>query len=208
MLFVSFGALPRLASHPDVALVMIITMHAFMSVFVILLWRAAYEQAIGLVERIKFLRRFDRQLHELRPAFVTLCKPRTFVRIAAFQAMAAVLSFLLFYLALRSIHQNIGYMNSVFVLGVSYTFGAISFLPLGIGAFEGLITVIMLTLGIPAAIGAASGLIYRGFNDVLMALLGAPALLYIRGKQRAGTWRPAATAAAAERRAVTAAASD
>lgn len=186
MLFISFGALPRLASHPDVALAMILTMLAFISVFVILLWRSAYERAVRIVERVRVLRRFDRQLHEIRPAFVELCRPRNLVPIAAFQALAAAMSFILFFLSMRAIGlTSVGLLNAVFVLGVSYTFGAISFLPLGIGAFEGLITVIMLTLGVPAAVGAATGLIYRGYNDVLMALLGAPAILWVRARQRA-----------------------
>lgn len=191
MLFVSFGALPRLAEKPGVALIMIATMLAFLSVFVILLWGAAYERAVQLVEHVKSLRRFDRQLHEIRPAFVRLCKPRNFIPIACFQALAALLSFLLFFLSMRSIGLNsVSYINAVFVLGVSYTFGAISFLPMGIGAFEGLLTVILLTLGIPPAVGAATGLIYRGYNDVLMAFIGLPAMLYVRSRQRAGTWRP------------------
>ena len=190
MLFVSFGALPRLAEQPSVALVMILTMLAFLSVFVILLWEGAYERAVRLVEHLKALRRFDRQLHEIRPAFVQLCRPRNLIPIALLQALAALLSFLLFFLAMRSIGlDSVSYVNAVFVLGVSYTFGAISFLPLGIGAFEGLLTVILLTLGIPPAVGAATGLIYRGYNDVLMAMVGLPALLYVRAKQRDGTWR-------------------
>lgn len=198
MLFVSFGALPRIAERPDVALVMIGTMLAFIGVFVILLWGAAYERAVRLVEHIAVLRRFDQQLHELRPAFVHLCKPRRLIPIAIFQAVAALLSFLLFFLALRAIGlNNVSYVNATFALGVSYTFGAISFLPLGIGAFEGLLTVIMLTLGIPAALGAASGLIYRFYNDILMALIGAPCFLYVRAHQRDGTWRSRDTDAGA-----------
>jgi uncharacterized membrane protein YbhN (UPF0104 family) len=186
MLFVSFGALPRLAEHPDVALVMVLTMLAFLSVFVILLWRPLYERAVHIVEHVRFLRRFDKQLYEIRPAFVVLCRPRAFLPIAFFQATAALLSFFLFYLATRALNVQpaLDYVGAVFVLGVSYTFGAISFLPLGIGAFEGLITVIMLTLGISAAQGAATGLIYRGYNDLLMAIIGAPALLYVRAKLR------------------------
>ncbi|MBV8527128.1 MAG: flippase-like domain-containing protein [Candidatus Dormibacteraeota bacterium] len=209
MLFVSFGALPRLAQAPSVALIMILTMLAFLSVFVILLWRSAYEWAVGVVEHFKALRRFDQQLHEIRPAFVNLCKPRTLIPIAFFQALAALLSFSLFFLALRSIGiTNISYINAVFVLGVSYTFGAISFLPLGIGAFEGLLTVILLTLHIPAAMGAAAGLIYRGYNDVLMAGIGLPAILYVRRRQRAGSWRSQAPSGSSELVAAAAAAQE
>ena len=191
MLFVSFGALPRLTQAPSVALIMILTMLAFLSVFVILLWKAAYEWAVRLVEHFQRLRRFDRQLHEIRPAFVELCRPRNLVPIAFFQALAAFLSFSLFFLAMRAVGiTSVSYVNAVFVLGVSYTFGAISFLPMGIGAFEGLLTVILLTLHVPAAMGAAAGLIYRGYNDVLMAFIGLPAMLYVRARQRAGSWRP------------------
>ncbi|MFN2581267.1 MAG: YbhN family protein [Candidatus Dormibacteria bacterium] len=200
MLFVSLGALPRLAQHPDFALVMILTMLAFISIFVVLLWDPAYERALRLVEHVKFLRRFDQQLHEIRPAFVQLCKPRVVWRIALFQAIAAILSFFLFYLAMRAIGiTTVGYISAVFVLGVAYTFAAVSFLPLGIGAFEGLITVILLTLNIPAATGAAAGLIFRGYNDVLMALLGGPALLYVRSRQRVQRGQREVHAATADR---------
>ncbi|MBV8194305.1 MAG: flippase-like domain-containing protein [Candidatus Dormibacteraeota bacterium] len=209
MLFVSLGALPRLAQHPDFALVMILTMLAFIAIFVVLLWNPAYERAVHLVEHVRVLRRFDKQLHEIRPAFVQLCKPRVVWRIAAFQAIAAILSFFLFYLAMRAIGiTSVGYINAVFVLGVAYTFAAVSFLPLGIGAFEGLITVILLTLHIPAATGAAAGLIYRGYNDVLMAILGGPALLYVRARQRVERGQPDRHGAPAERVAAAAGASD
>jgi uncharacterized membrane protein YbhN (UPF0104 family) len=201
MLLVSLGTLPRLAQHPNVALLMLATTLAFSSVFVILLWEPAYERAVRVVEHVKYLRRFDRQLHEIRPAFLRLCRWRTLVPIVMLQATAAALSFLLFYLALLAIGLgSVSYITAVFALGVSYTFAAVSFLPLGIGAFEGLLTVVLITLGIPAAAGAASGLLYRGYNDVLMALVGGPSLLYVRARQRAGSWRgerkPIATATA------------
>jgi uncharacterized membrane protein YbhN (UPF0104 family) len=202
MLLVSLGTLPRLTQHPGVALLMLATTIAFSSVFVVLLWKPAYERAIRLVEHVPFLKRFDEQLHEIRPAFVQLCRWRTLLPIIALQAIAALFSFLLFYLALLAIGlTHVSYIVAVFALGVSYTFGAVSFLPLGIGAFEGLLTVILLTLGIPAAAGAASALLYRGYNDVLMAIIGAPSLLYVRARQRSGQWRsdrtPMATAVTA-----------
>lgn len=190
MLLVSLGALPRLAEHPGVALLILATTIAFSSVFIVLLWKPAYDRAIRLVEHVPFLKRFDAQLHEIRPAFVRLCTWRTLIPIVTLQAIAAAFSFLLFYLALLAIGlSSVSYITAVFALGVAYTFGAVSFLPLGIGAFEGLLTVILLTLGIPAAAGAASALLYRGYNDVLMAMIGAPSFLYVRARQRAGSWR-------------------
>ncbi|MBV8300864.1 MAG: flippase-like domain-containing protein [Candidatus Dormibacteraeota bacterium] len=195
MWMVSLGALPQLAQRHDVALFMLISTFGFGFVFAVILWEPLYQRAIRIVEHVRVLRRFDQQLHEIRPAFVTLCKPRTLLPIAAYQALAAVLSFFLFYMALLAVGvTNVSYITAVFVLGVSYTFSAISFLPLGIGAFEGLLTVIMLTYGIPAATGAAAALIYRGYNDVLMAAIGGPALLFVRRMQRSGRWRGAAPA--------------
>jgi len=188
MLLMSFGALPQIVQRPNVALLMLALMLGFLAVFGVLLWEPAYERAIKLVERIKVLRRFDTQIHQIRPAFVKLCRPRTLLPILAMQALAALLSFLLFYFCLLALGLNVSYITAVFVLGVSYTFAAISFLPLGIGAFEGLLTVIMLTYGIPAAAGAAGALLYRGYNDVLMALIGGPALVYVRRQQRSGRW--------------------
>ncbi len=185
MLLMSFGALPQLVQRHNVALLMMAMMLGFIGVFILLLWEPAYSRAIRAVEHVRFLRRFDTQLHEIRPAFVKLCRPRTLLPVLGFQALAAILSFLLFYLALLAIGLHVTYITAVFVLGVSYTFAAISFLPLGIGAFEGLLTVIMLTFGITAAAGAASALLFRGYNDVLMAMIGAPCLLYIRAQERA-----------------------
>jgi uncharacterized membrane protein YbhN (UPF0104 family) len=193
MLLMSLGALPQLVQRPNVALLMLAMILGFVGIFVVLLWEPAYEHAIRVVEKVRFFRRFDAQLHDIRPAFQRLFRARTLCGVLVFQALAALLSFLLFYLALVAIGLKVSYVAAVFVLGVSFTFSAISFLPLGIGAFEGLLTVIIVTYGIPAAAGAGSALIFRGYNDVLMALIGTPCLLYVRRRQRSGTWRSAAS---------------
>jgi hypothetical protein len=50
------------------------------------------------------------------------------------------------------------------------------------------LTLILLTYGVPAATGAGAGLLFRGYNDVLMAMLAVPCLLYVRRRQKSGTW--------------------
>jgi len=194
MLLMSLGALPQIVQRPNVALLMLAMILGFAGVFVILLWEPAYRWAVRVVETVPFFRRFDRQLHEIRPAFLRVCRFRTLVPVLFFQAIAAMLTFLLFSLALDAIGLKVSYIAAVFVLGVSYTFAAISFLPLGIGAFEGLLTVIMLTYGIPAAAGAGAALLFRGYNDLLMALIGLPCLIHVRRQERSGTWRRRAPA--------------
>jgi len=191
MLLMSLGAVPQLVQRPNVALLLLAVILAFFGVFALILWKPAYERAIRIVESVKFFRRFDEQLQDIRPAFLLLCRPRILSGVIVFQALAALGSFLLFDLALLAIGLNVGYVAAVFVLGVSYTFSAISFLPLGLGAFEGVLTVILITYGIPAAAGAGSALLFRGYNDILMALIGLPCLLYLRRRQHTETGRGA-----------------
>jgi len=196
MFLMTLGALPHIVQRPNVALLMLAMILGFAGVFVILLWEPAYRWALRVVETVPFFRRFDEQLHEIRPAFLRVFRIRTLAPVLLFQAASALLTFLLFDLALDAIGVHVSYIAAVFVLGVSYTFAAITFLPLGIGAFEGLLTVIMLTYGIPAAAGAGAALLFRGYNDVLMALLGVPCFLHVRRQQRSGTWRQDGSGAA------------
>jgi uncharacterized membrane protein YbhN (UPF0104 family) len=188
MFLMSLGALPQLVQRPNIALLVLAMILGFLGVFVVLLWEAAYVRAIRLLEVFHFFRRFDSQLRDIRPAFIRVCRPRPLCGIVGCQALAAALSFLLFSLALDAIGAKVGYTAAVFALGVSFTVSAISFLPLGLGAFEGVLTLILLTYGVPAATGAGAGLLFRGYNDVLMAMVAVPCLLYVRRRQKSGTW--------------------
>ncbi|MGA7987556.1 MAG: lysylphosphatidylglycerol synthase transmembrane domain-containing protein [Candidatus Dormiibacterota bacterium] len=193
MFLMSLGALPQLVERPNIALLVIAVIAGFLGVFVILLWEAAYVWAIRLLEVFHFFRRFDSQLRDIRPAFLRMCRPRPLCGIVGCQALAAALSFLLFSLALDALGANVSYTAAIFTLGVSFTVSAISFLPLGLGAFEGVLTLILLTYGVPAATGAAAGLLFRGYNDVLMAIVAVPCFLFVRRQQRSGDRRRSAS---------------
>src|SRR5207302_10570123 len=118
----------------------------FSSVFVVLLWKPAYDRAIRLVEHVRFLKRFDTQLHEIRPAFVQLCHWRTLLPIIALQAIAALFSFLLFYLALLAIGVNhVSYLVCRLLLENKNTFSAFSLQPLTLDASARLLTGSLLT---------------------------------------------------------------
>jgi glycosyltransferase 2 family protein len=196
MTFLGFGVLPRVATQRDVALLVLLMTLAHVGIFAILIWKRAYDWAVRTVEKVRFLRRFDKQLRDLRPAFVALFHPRALVPILLCNAVAAGLNFLLFYLALRALGQDsISFVSAAFVLGLSYIVAGLSFIPGGVGAFEGLATVVMIGNGIPPAIGAAVTLLYRGYNDILMAVVGAPVALAVRRLKP-----PRGRAPAAERR--------
>jgi uncharacterized membrane protein YbhN (UPF0104 family) len=66
------------------------------------------------------------------------------------------------------------------VLALSFVIAGISLIPGGVGPFEGLLTVLMIANGVPVSAGAAAGLLFRGFNDILMAGFGAVFLVLIR----------------------------
>lgn len=181
MTLMGLGVLPRVASHPDIALLVIVMVLVHLLVLSVLIWERAYKRAIRLVEKIRLLRRFDSQMRAIRPAFIELLHPHVVIPVLVFNAIAVFLSYLLFYLSLHAVGQNqVGFIAATFVLALSFVISGISLIPGGVGPFEGLLTVLMITNGVPVAAGAAAGLLFRGFNDILMAGVGAAVLTLIR----------------------------
>jgi uncharacterized membrane protein YbhN (UPF0104 family) len=181
MTLMGFAVLPAIAQHPDIgALVAVITL-AQIGIFVILLWERGYNMAVRAVERISFLRRFDKELRDIRPAFVQLFRPRAGIPIVLLNVLAVVLAFLLFLLAVRAVGvTNIGFAKAVYISAWGHILAALTFLPGGVGAYEGILTGFMALNGVPPSQGAAAALLYRGFNDIFMAMLGLGAAWWLR----------------------------
>jgi uncharacterized protein (TIRG00374 family) len=181
MTLMGLGVLPRVASHPDIALLVIVMVLVHLLILTVLIWQPAYSWAVGVVERVKLLRRFDPQLRAIRPAFIELLHLRVVLPVLICNAAAVFLSYLLFYLSLHAVGQaQVGFIAATFVLSLSFVISGISLIPGGVGPFEGLLTVLMIANGVPVAAGAAAGLLFRGFNDILMAAVGAVFLVLIR----------------------------
>lgn len=181
MTLMGLGVLPRVATHPDVALLVILMVLVHMLVLAVLVWEPAYSWAIRVVEKVGPLRRFDPQLRAIRPAFLELLRPRVAIPVIICNIVAVFLSYVLFYLALHAIGQtSVGLVAAMFVLSLSWVISSISLIPGGVGPFEGLLTVLLIANGVPVAAGAAAGLLFRGFNDLLMAAVGAVFLVLIR----------------------------
>ncbi len=181
MTLMGLGVLPRVASHPDIALLVIVMVLVHLLILTVLIWQPAYNWAIRIVEKVKVLRRFDSQLRSIRPAFLELLHVRTVVPVLVCNAAAVFLSYLLFYMALHAVGQTqVGFIAASFVLALSFIISGISLIPGGVGPFEGLLTVLMIANGVPVAAGAAAGLLFRGFNDILMAGVGAVFLVLIK----------------------------
>jgi uncharacterized membrane protein YbhN (UPF0104 family) len=174
MTLIGLGVLPQAFSRRDVALLVLAMTLAHAAIFVILLWEPAHRWAVRTVERVRVLRRFDAQMRQIRPAFLQLVHPRVMVPAVALTGLAVALSFLLFWLSLQAIGaRHVSFVSAAFVLALGHLISGLSFLPGGVGVFEGLLTVLMASNGVPPSEGAAAGLLYRGFNDILMAGLGA-----------------------------------
>ncbi|HEX4578631.1 MAG TPA: lysylphosphatidylglycerol synthase transmembrane domain-containing protein [Candidatus Dormibacteraeota bacterium] len=181
MTMMGLGVLPRIASHPDIALLVLVMVVTHLLIITVIAWRPAYNWAIRTVERIRLLRRFDTQLRAIRPAFVKLLHARVIVPVLLCDAVVVTLSYLLFYLSLHAVGQTrVSFVAAAFVLGLSMVVSALSLIPGGVGPFEGLLTVLMIANGVPVAAGAAAGLLFRGFNDILMAGVGGVFLVLIR----------------------------
>lgn len=179
-MMLGLGMLPRIAGKPDLALLVLAMTLLHVGVFTVIVWKPAYHWALTRVERIRMLRRFDSQLRAVRPAVVALFDWRAFVPIVVSQAAAVLLTFLLFNLGLHGLGIHIGYVRSTFILALSYVIAGMSLVPGGIGPFEAILTVLMVANGVPAAAGVAAALLYRGYNDVFMALSGVPFAAWIR----------------------------
>jgi uncharacterized membrane protein YbhN (UPF0104 family) len=173
--------LPAIAQHPDIGAVVAVITLLQASIFVVLLWERGYNWAVRKVERIRLLRRFDRELRDIRPAFRHLFSPRIGAPIVACNALAVGVAFLLFELALHAVGVNhVGYAKAAFIYALGHILAAVSFLPGGVGVYEGILTAFMALQGVPPPQGAAAALLYRGFNDIVMAAIGLGAGWWLR----------------------------
>jgi uncharacterized membrane protein YbhN (UPF0104 family) len=192
------GVLPRIATHPDIATLALLLELGLVGIGVLIAWRRAYEWALHGVERFRVLRRLDRQLKSLRAGFMRMLDPWNFVGVLFFNALAAGLMFVLFWLAVVAVGAGrVGFSETTFTYGLSHILSGMSLMPGGAGSMEAITTALLASKGVTVSAGAAAALLYRGYNDVVMAMMGGAAGLLVR---RAESRRRRATARAASRR--------
>jgi uncharacterized protein (TIRG00374 family) len=181
MTLMGFAVIPAIVQHPDIGALVALITTVQVGIFVVLIWERGYNFAVRMVERIRFLRRFDRELRDIRPAFVQLFEPRTGIPIVLCNAVAVTLAFVLFELALHAVGvSDISFAKAAFIYALGHILAALTFLPGGVGVYEGILTAFMVLQGVPASQGAAAALLYRGFNDIFMAALGLGAGWWLR----------------------------
>jgi uncharacterized membrane protein YbhN (UPF0104 family) len=181
LMLISLPLVVALAIEPRLTPLVLFLAALLAFILTLVVWEPAYRRAVALVERIGFLRRFDRELRHIRPAFLKLFDARTILGVLGFSLIGVGLTFLLFQLALRAVGaSNVGPMQAAFGYAVAYLVSGLTFTPVGLGAYEGIITAFMATQGVAPAQGAAAALLYRGFNEVFVAVVGIGVLFLMR----------------------------
>ena len=185
MSLMGLGVLPRAFTNHDVGLLVLVLVGVNALIITVLFSHRAYNGAVDIVEKVRMLRRFDQPMRRLHAAFRSLVEWRTLLGSVAGNGLAVACSFLLFFLALRAVGADqVSLVSAVFILALSHILSGLSLIPGSVGAFEGLVTVLMISEGVAPSEGAAAGLLYRGFNDLLMAAIGGLFLVGLRRSER------------------------
>ena len=96
----------------------------------------------------------DRELRDIRPAFVRMFELRTAIPIVLVNALAVLLAFALFELALHAVGvNNVTYAQAAYIYALGHILAAVSMLPGGVGIYEGVLTAFMVLQGVPPSQG-------------------------------------------------------
>lgn len=98
---------------------------------------------------------------------------------------AVVFAGLLLYFAIHAVGASTVPLPAVaFALAMANLTAGLSLVPIGLGVFEGTITLLLVAAGVVPGEAAAAALLYRAFNDGFMAGLGAIVALGSRRRRR------------------------
>lgn len=176
MTLLSLALVPLLARMPFLIPLVVLALLGELMLWSLLVWPAGYLRAVQLATRMLPVGRLAIPLGQLGPAFRRLVRPRIVLQVGLLNAVAGVLSLSLFVLALLAVRVTwIGLDQAAFTLAAGQIVGSATMLPGGIGAYEAVLTGLLVAAGVAPATGAAAALLYRGFSDVLMSVLGVAA---------------------------------
>lgn len=173
MTILGLAAIPAAIRHPELIGAAVALVGLFCCTVGVLLWRRAFERALGGLDRFKVMRRHETTIRSLRTGVLQLARPGPLLRSAGWNALGAGLGFLLFELAMRTVGiTGVSPAEAALMYAAGHLLAAASMLPGGLGSYEGIVTGFMVLEGVPAYTGAAAALLYRGFSDLFMAGLG------------------------------------
>jgi uncharacterized membrane protein YbhN (UPF0104 family) len=173
LFLMTFAMVPALWRSPLLALPLAVLLAPQLAIFTILLWPRLYDRLAGRVVRVGPARRFEPQLLVLGSSFRRLVTVRTLVPVALLDLVCVALAVGLFGLALLAVHAGApGVQQVAFTYALGQVSSGLTVVPAALGAYESMMTGLMAVQGVAPAAAAVAALLYRAFNDVLMALLG------------------------------------
>jgi len=184
----TFAMVPAVWLAPGLALPLVILLLPQVAIFTILLWPRLYGWLAARVGRVGPVRRFEPQLQLLGSSFRRLVTVRTLVPVVLLDAVCVALAVALFGLALRAVHAGgVGPQRVAFTYALGQVSAGLTVVPAALGAYEPMMTGLMAMQGVAPAAAAVAALLYRAFNDVLMALVGLVVAVLSRRAGRPGS---------------------
>jgi uncharacterized protein (TIRG00374 family) len=181
----TLAAVPQAIGGVGPSLAVLAILAGFSLLFAMLIYEPAYAVGLRLVSAVRPLRSWTSALRSMRVAFVKLLRARTLARVAFFDLCAVVFAVALLYVALHAVGASTAALPAVaFALAVANLTSGLSLVPIGLGVFEGTITLLLVGAGIAPGEAAAAALLYRGFNDGFMGGLGAIIALGARRRRK------------------------
>jgi uncharacterized membrane protein YbhN (UPF0104 family) len=169
----TFAMVPAAGRTPLLVVPLGVLLLPQVAIFTILLWPRLYEWLATRVGSIRPLRRLEPQLQLLGPSFRRLITFETLVPVVALDLVCSALAIALFWLALLAVHASgVGLQQVAFTYAAGQVGASLTVLPAALGAYEGMMTGLMAVQGVAPAAAVLAALLYRAFNDVLMAVIG------------------------------------
>jgi uncharacterized membrane protein YbhN (UPF0104 family) len=142
-------------------------------IIAILLSPRVYRRLSHVVTRIGAMRKLRPVLADIGATFRELFRRPVLLKVGLVDIAGGALSTSLYALALAAVHANAIGLREI---AATYIFGQVTagltVVPGALGAYEALMTGLFVLDGVPAALATAAALLYRIFNDVIMAVVG------------------------------------
>jgi uncharacterized membrane protein YbhN (UPF0104 family) len=173
--------LPGISVVPQIGAVVAVLLPIQLIIFVILFYRPAFERAVTLAEHAGLLRRYDAELRHIRGSFIRLFNGPTLAATVFLNGISVLLAFVLFEQALHAVRvTGVGFLQAAMIYSLGFILSGFTFLPGNLGAYEGILTFFTSLQGVAPTSATAAALLYRGFNDLLVAGIGIGLWLPIR----------------------------
>jgi uncharacterized protein (TIRG00374 family) len=149
----------------------------FIILIAVLSTRTISLKIISILEKIKFINKFTRNIHDLYEGIYLLVKIKPLFLTVSISLVGWFCECFGFYLAIKAFYIEFEILKASFIYAFSTLVGALLFLPGGLGFTEGSLTGLMILSGVGKEIAIASTFIIRAATLWFAVLIGALVLL-------------------------------